>query len=313
MGNTGRRNRAKKLENSSHSLNLPPQDNPPLKPKESFILKLWRKFWGLIVGLGVVACIIAAWPVIKGWFQSETGKFKEATTISGELHFPELTRLKPDVKKTDNSKQTLRNEAFVSHIEDVKGIYIPGLDTMEHLFIWLGANTYIENVQDLYRGVNLFTPELRKKWNLNASFYIGAKDNRVYISDKVIDLQSGNLIAMIYFNKIEIEQANVVDPNFNDSMFEVKDKRGGVALSLKYERNSHLISVPRGRDTTYFDLLIIKGYFLGDTATLIAGSKIKFPDVDYPIIPMSQPDWRKMANYYIDSIPSIFDKPPAGP
>lgn len=117
--------------------------------------------------------------------------------------------------------------------------------------------------------------------------FMTVKDERVYVKTDVRDINTGQLIGRLLYNKCILYKDNISSWHSTDSCLEVKDKQGYIVLSLRY--------VPSG--------IVLNGYFMDATKILVLNnSSCSDQEVCFD---MREDGWRFKAGTLIQSIPSV--------
>jgi hypothetical protein len=144
----------------------------------------------------------------------------------------------------------------------IHGIHIDTLSKMnkrDYVSILLGGYFVMCQVGSLYQGVEILNPNYGDC--SNSTLAMVAKDDRLYVWAKFIDLRTQDLIGEMVLNHWTVFNASRTDYSANDRSFEVRDSQGYVVFSIAYRPISG--SAP---------IVSIAGYFNSPTSVLLLGN-----------------------------------------
>ena len=89
-----------------------------------------------------------------------------------------------------------------------------------------------------------------------------AKDDRLYVSAKFLDLENEFEIGEMNYNCWSLYKENLLDYHYDDEKLEVLDKRGNIVFSIAYEN----LGDPNSTADKY---VVIAGYFISPSKLLV--------------------------------------------
>lgn len=301
----------KKREKKKNKKQVQPAEPPkiPPTPRARNENEVSRKSWWnhprnivlLTTGLLLCALVPLLQTCYNDYFKSEQAKADE-NSFSGKIEFPPISNNEVKSQESVNYAQRLKTSLPQGDsIRPIKGIHIPELPTLDPkkglVQFEFGTNILGCSPEQLYNGVDVFA---------GFSFCNGypliaiAKDDRVYVSSKFIDLRTPTEIGSMEFNywKVYNGKGHLRE---DDDRLEVKDLEGNVVFSIAAKKNS---SNP---------VIMISGYWNGANDVFLTS----FRDSTKPgsfrygtffkCIQKSEKHWLDTALTYAEKIASVYD------
>lgn len=147
----------------------------------------------------------------------------------------------------------------------VKGILLP--DDIKHhmIIISIGSNSSDIPISSLKKGVAIHPDMIQCALSTSIrSVDITFKiiDNRIYLTDTIQDLVTGNPIAFIKDNKWKLSKGTYLNKYETDKSLEIKDKKGNIMFSAGFLDS---------------DTLYVQGYFINDSLVTVVAKGVTIP------------------------------------
>src|ERR1700722_20621824 len=227
----------------------------PLPSHRNKLLSVFIKYWKIFLGI-TVAVPFLYW-LYANFLKPKYTQFSDEKKISHEIKSPRISAFK---------FQTLENKPpFIYGDGDVKfptvnGIKVPGLkNDIMPISIQIGGYVYLIPSVNLYNGMQIITAT--EEYDLPLVSII-AKDDRLYVSAKFLDLANEFEIGEMKFNHWSLYRENLLDYHYDDKKLEVIDKRGNIVFSIAYENSMEI-------DSSKLSFLVIAGYFISPRKVLV--------------------------------------------
>ena len=220
---------------------------------------------------------------------------KQGDIMSSKLSSSSFSRLKDYPSFVFNTKGY--------HYPIVEGIHIDSLSKMnkrDFVAILLGGYVITAQIGGLYQGMEILNPNYGEC--SNSFLGIVAKDDRLYVWAKFIDLRTQNEIGEMALNHWTIYKDTYLDYHHTDRSFEVIDHQGYVVFSIAYRPASGGSPI-----------VSIAGYFNSPTSVLVLdnhwssllGGYQSTGDF-YKCIKKTEANWLQISQTEIAKITSIF-------
>lgn len=241
-----------------------------------------KKWWNITIAIitvvGGLIGIFSAVPGLRDLFSTHEEKRLRETTKTGELKPPPVPW-----QLLDHPPEFHSENPGSSHPK-IKGLYFKDLEK-KYIYINYGGIGYITEGSKLYKGLKLFVPKpavdsFRNATAVPLDIILAAKDDRIYVSATIRELDQGRVIGVIDFNRWVLYDDTYLCSKNDDSKLEVRDKQDKVALSLNLQPSQ-------------INILSISGYFLGDSTCLVLRSSGQGSGDTVLFIPTDGPDWKK--------------------
>ena len=125
----------------------------------------------------------------------------------------------------------------------------------------------------------------------NAKLFLGIKDDRLYVSVKFNDLETGQNIGTIAFNHWKVFLPNLLSYRYDDERLEVRDRQDNIVFSIKYEESNNG-KAPK---------IVIGTYLNSEESVLVCTNTWNATCVN-----KKEKGWKKRALKFIETIESVF-------
>ncbi len=250
MSNRGKKRYKIQKKNQKIEYNIPVaaiQERSRFKKWLDQFNKKWKIFIGCVTLVSF--CIL----LYNNFFKSQKKKFNEDNTYSGEIESPKVSEY-TILEKTPSFKI----DPPFDTLPLIKGIHIKDLKNYPILPIQIGGHVLMVPTINLFRGIDVLNPTFNGCTNYGLELI--AKDDRLYVSAKFIDLQTENEIGQIYFNHWTLYKSTFLDYHDEDpegKKFEVIDKQGNIVFQISFNSDNN------------FPWVTIAGYFISPTNVLV--------------------------------------------
>lgn len=230
--------------------------HPEMKPNiffrlGRFVLKNWKSLVAILALFPT--CLI----IYDRFFKSDRAKFNQENVLQGYIQSPKLTA-KAFAPLKDHPSFVFNTVGY--HYPLIKGILIKELskkNKRDWIGIKIGGYLVLSQIGSLYQGIDLLNPNYSDC--SNAVLGLVAKNDRLYVWAKFIDLITENEIGEMDLNHWKIYNGTYLDYRANDECFEVKDHKGNIVFSISFNQN-------KGEGLS---VVSIAGYFSSTTSILV--------------------------------------------
>ena len=255
----------------------------------------WNRFWKILTVLGVLFGIFSNIDSIKEYFESPKERYNYKNYQEGDLKSPKISS---EFKLSEIPPNFTMN-AISESLPKIKGIYIKDFKKATAMIVQLGNYALVQPFpQNLYEGLYILSTIFSDC--SNSKLLLAIRDDRLYVSVEVKDLQKEETIAFIEYNHWKVFLSNQFEFYNDDKRLEIKDKQHNVALSITY--------FPLDRGVSKKDIMIvINGYFISPKSVLV----LKTNDVGdsyqqtNKCFIKTEPNWKANAETEISTINSI--------
>lgn len=291
---------------------IPESVSLPAKPidekkKSNVFIKSIKKYWPVVVAIGVVFTMIKNWPDVVAAFSSDKKNFEKNTIIKGTLNG---TPIDDSFAWNIEKPMVFYSNPLPPQDPVIRGVRIPQYDDPE--FIKTGkisvkiGGLMAQTAAKVFLYPQDFLRFLYKDCNLTKSLLIGVRDSRMYVSTEFNDLQHEDAMGIIEYNHWKLYKGNILEYYDTDSSLEVKDKQGYIVFSIKYftEHTPNRAAVE------------ISGYLIDPNSILIMGNQLMvvdtiggahYTDSARRCFSKDLTDWRRKAEVEIAKIKTIME------
>jgi hypothetical protein len=249
--------------------------------------------WSIFAGLCLIAATwVAVHPYWRDVSKTEKEKFDDQTKEVGKIKSPvyeeyRVLEQKPVFKSNPitDSFPTLDGVSF----KDTAAPVIP---------VQIGGKVYLVKPLIFFQGIE-FT-EIQPCDSVNSRLQLFAKDGRLYVSAKFIDLKTDELIGDMAFNRWTLYKGAFKDYHPGEDRFEVIDHQGNIVFSIQFKFYNRQPWV------------LIGGYFVTPRAVTVMNNSVvskggnSFGGVTNQCFSKSESDWQNKALTEILKIKTLF-------
>jgi hypothetical protein len=293
----GKKETEKKKKNNKK--NKPVKEIPQVivvPQKETKFKQAWNIFASILIVFGAIpTCNFVAEYFKSAKEKREEREFEEGYLKPLPLNLPDSTSPESTTHYISNGIQdTLAENTDTSFGKNnsyplMKGIFIKDLIKKKSISINLGTNIYGASPSELFAGKNIGSVLGFEDMNI----ILGAKDDRLYISVEMSDLQRQEHIGIINFNHWVLYMPNLLNYQDDDYRLEVRDKQNNIVLAVKYNQD------PDNPEVT------LAGYFISPQKILILpNDRSAIRDFTYGAIEGDK--WKQICLERIKRIKTIF-------
>jgi hypothetical protein len=190
---------------------------------------LWKRYWGVVVGIGVIVGILASIEDVRNLFLGKHEKYVKEKFVEGDLKPPRL----PD----DSSDYIVLEHPIVfTHFRKddgypiITGIKLKSTGTLKDFVqFYLGDDVVFCPKSDLNIGIRISVT--KKSGNCTPSFInFVLKDDRIYVSVEFKDLLKEETVGVIEYNHWKLCKENMFDFKNTDEKLEVRDKQNNIVF-----------------------------------------------------------------------------------
>lgn len=258
----------------------------------SFFTNHWKVIVGVVFILGGIRTCIGLQADLETPLEKTEKENPKGVIVSPKISEFTLLKILPNL-----------NYDFADYeYPIVNGVYIKDLSKRPLLTIQVGGHLIMVSTMNLYNGIDIMNPIFTGC--SNSSLELFAKNDRLYVSAKFIDFETGFEMGEMNFNRWKLFKGQFLDYIPGDDRFEVKDKQGNIAFSIIFFKGK----------SEYSAFLSISGYFKMPTSVLVLNNKELFSKNNIYVdehnnecIQNPDSNWKQKAKIEMSKIKSIIN------